>query len=32
MGLWVQLFLGSFKEAWCELLKEGKKKALENIM
>jgi len=26
MGLWVQLFLRSFGEAWCELLKEGEKK------
>jgi hypothetical protein len=26
MGLWDQLILGSFGEAWCELLKEGEKK------
>jgi hypothetical protein len=32
MGLWVQLFLGSFGKAWCELLKEGRKKSLENLI
>jgi histone deacetylase complex regulatory component SIN3 len=31
MGLWVQLFLGSFGEAWRELLKKENKKSLWKI-